>query len=141
MIQVKSIRVEYEPGETGWADDLEDGRVRIANIPYRDGLNIGDVVLLDASSEMKGRRVVASVISRKYVGKTCIEYPAPFRPNWKKLYEAYEAAGCMAEGILEGKALVAHQADQDPVQIAKDVGIEVTKPESQPEKLDEVYQT
>ena len=131
-----SIKLVYEPGETGWGTvvELPKGKkpmlVRITNVPLTDLLNIDDVVEA-APGEKDARLHAGRVISRTFKYKVGLDYPEPHTENFGKIRRVLQAAGCKVEGMLPGKALVACN-DQDVNAIAKGAGVDVVFPKSQP---------
>jgi hypothetical protein len=126
----KNVRMRFASDESGWGQLIEEGRVLINNIPYTDRLNIGDLVEVE---EVDGLLTVKRVLKRQLEGKTAVEYPAPHRENYSKLFTAWRNAGMRCEGIIEGLALVAHHKNQDPMAIAAAAGVTATLHSSQPE--------
>jgi hypothetical protein len=131
-----SIKLVYEPGETGWGTvvELPKGKkpmlVRITNVPLTDLLNIDDVV--EAAPGKKDDRLHASrVISRAFEYKIGLDYPEPHTENYGKIRRALQAAKCKVEGMLPGRALVACN-DQDVDAIVKKAGVDAVFPKSQP---------
>jgi hypothetical protein len=129
MTTEKMLKIVYEEGETGWADDLGDNRARIANLPIADDLNIDDVVSL---KRVDGRLYVDKVVSRTFAKKTALEYDEPHHETYAKIWSALKQAGMKIEGLMEGHCLVAHRLDQDPVAVCKTAGVEVRLYRSQP---------
>lgn len=58
------IKVRYSDMETGWAEDLGDGTVKIANCPLAPGLGLGDVC--STYQRADGWRTIAEVIQKRY---------------------------------------------------------------------------
>lgn len=130
---MKDVKLLFGPGETGWGTELKPANgdvgamVRIDNVPFSDDLNIDDVVEMGVSPRNHVKRVISRVFSKK----TAIRYPKPYEENFDKIWKAYLAAGCKAEGLTQGMALVAH-GDHNVVSIAGDAGVEVKLCENQP---------
>ena len=113
-----------EPGESGHADDLGNGRARICNIPFMCDLNIDDVVKLKKVRGPKSYLPMAGeVIVRAFSSKTMLKYPEPCRENYVKVRDALVAAGCKVEGMVSGILMVAHQDDVKVLKIAKETGV------------------
>jgi len=58
------IKVRFEEGETGWAEDLGGGLARISNIPFSGDHNIDDIVKLEPAGD--GWLRVKEIVSRRY---------------------------------------------------------------------------
>jgi hypothetical protein len=120
------VKIRYARGETGWAEDLGDGQYRIDNIPLTDRLNIDDLVRCRVNDD--GELVVSRRLQRRYPEKTAVRYERA--EQYRLLRQKVLAAGAKIEGMLgpqggrPGIALVAHGYDFDPVQAAREVGIE-----------------
>jgi hypothetical protein len=115
----KAVRIRFDDGETGWGMEVEPGRVAIDNIPYTDRLNIDDLVEVTLGD---GLPTIKRVLKRQFEHKTAITYPAPYPENFRKMGEAWHAAGMKCEGIFGGLALVAHKGG-DPLKIAHEAGV------------------
>lgn len=72
MSDERFIKVRFEEGETGWAEDLGGGLARIANIPFSGDHNIDDIVKLEPAGE--GWLRVKEVVSRRYPVRETIWY-------------------------------------------------------------------
>lgn len=132
-----SIKLVYEPGETGWGNvvELSKGKkpmlVRIANVPLTDLLNIDDVVEAAPGKGKDDRLLAGRVVSRAFKYKVGVNYPEPHTENYRKIRLALQAVGCKVEGMLPGRALVACN-DQDVNAITKEAGVNAVFPKSQP---------
>ena len=121
MSQPNYIKLVYEEGESGWAEDLGDGKARIANLPLAENLNIGDVVKV---VEKNGRRHAGDLVVRAFNQKTGIRYPEPHKETWATLVKAFD--GCKLEGMVPGMGFIAHNGTADDVRTkAKAAGIEL----------------
>jgi hypothetical protein len=127
----KMIVIRYASNETGWAERLDENRARIANVPYVSGLNIDDVVELHPD-QRDGYPIAGAVLVNVFPRKTALNYPTPYRQNFKKMAEALHAMGCRAEGVVEGLCIVAHGVACDPLSVAKEAGINASLFEVQP---------
>ena len=122
----KMVKVRYAKGETGWAEEMGNGTYRIDNIPLTDRLNIDDVVRCRRNEA--GELVVRRRVKRRYPEKTAIRYEQ--EEQYGLLREKVLEAGAKIEGLMgpqggePGLALVAHDYDFDPVEAAREVGIE-----------------
>lgn len=114
--------VVYEPGETGWVEDLGDGTFRISNVPLAP-LNMDDVVTL---VEVDGRPTVDRVVRRVFTKKAGIRYHAPYEKNYRKLRRAFDKKGWKLEGGVEGFAQLAHDGSERPERVARGIGVEIT---------------
>lgn len=123
-------RIRFEPGESGWCEVLSKTRARIANVPYTNALNIGDLV---ETAEEDGFLVVKRVLFRRFHGKTALDYKSPYRHNFRAIVKVLEAHHMQCEGMLEGLLLVAHALTKDPLAAAREHGCEVTLHATQPE--------
>jgi hypothetical protein len=120
------VRIRYAKGETGWAEEMGDGKYRIDNIPLTDRLNIDDLVRCRFNDD--GELVVSRRLKRRYPEKTAIRYERA--KQYRLLQQKVLKAGCKMEGMIgpergkPGLAIVAHGYDFDPVEVAREVGIE-----------------
>lgn len=132
-----SIKLVYEPGETGWGNvvELSKGKkpmlVRIANVPLSSLLNIDDVVEAAPGKGRDDRLLAGRVVSRAFKFKVALHYPEPHTENYRKIRLALQAAGCKVEGMLPGRALVACNTE-DLDAVARGAGVNAVFPISQP---------
>jgi hypothetical protein len=122
----KMVKIRYAKGETGWAEEMDDGTFRIDNIPLTNRLNIDDLVRCRWNDA--GEFVVSRRLRRRYPEKTAIRYEE--EEQYRLLREKVLEAGAKIEGMIgphgakPGLALVAHDYDFNPVEAAREVGIE-----------------
>jgi len=127
MSKSKMVKVLFEPGETGWAEQITGNLARIANIPRADALNIDDVVELGAQDE-GGRPTIARVLNRVHSKKVTIWYDETWQ-FWR-LSAMIGILNGKTEGGVEpppGKRgfMSAAVADNvDPLKLAEGIGIE-----------------
>lgn len=120
------VEVRFGKSETGWAEELGDGKYRIDNIPLTVPLNLDDLVRCRLNND--GELVVSRRLKRRYPEKTVIRYEC--EEQYWLLREKVLAADAKIEGMFgphddkPGVALVAHVCDFDPLQAAREVGIE-----------------
>jgi hypothetical protein len=88
------IKVRYNEGETGWAEDLGDGTVKIANCPFAGGLGLGDICSTYEGND--GWRTVDEVLIQRYPNSATFWY--------KELNHFYVMSGacCVKDWALEG---------------------------------------
>ena len=96
MSDNKMIRLSYGEGETGWAEDLGDGRVKLANCPLHPGLRAGDICSTRKDPEYDDWLVVNEVLEREYPHTTFIWYPE--EKYWYLIRGGSLIAGWRAEG-------------------------------------------
>jgi hypothetical protein len=121
----RTIRIRYAEDETGWAEDFGDGRARIANVPYAEGLNLDDIVELvhlDPGELPYAGRLLVNQFPRKMA----LNYPEPHRENFKTVVWVLESAGCKVEGAVAGLCVVAHKDDVDPPALLNVAGLNAT---------------
>jgi hypothetical protein len=122
----KMVKIRYAKGETGWAEEMGGGKYRIDNIPLTDRLNIDDLVRCRLNND--GELVVSHRLRRHYQEKTAIRYER--EEQYHLLREKVLEAGAKIEGMIgpedgrPGIALVAHDYEFDPMEAAREVGIE-----------------
>lgn len=120
------VKIRYSEFETGWAEEMGNGKYLIANIPLTKGLNVDDLVRCRQNDD--GELVVSRSLKRRYHEKTLIPYER--EEQFQPLCEKVQAAGAEIEGMFgphDGKpgcAIVAHERHFDPWQVAREVGIE-----------------
>jgi hypothetical protein len=119
----KMIKIMLDEHEGGWAEDLGDGRARIANIPGGGPWNIDDIVSLCPTRD--GRVQPDQLLSRAFQCRTGIAYPEPYRVTFAALCEAYKKHGARVEGLVEGWLVIAHHINFDPEAMAKAAGVTV----------------
>lgn len=86
-------------GESFWAQDLGQGRARVANILLSDLCTLDDVVEFDPQT-----RHVVSVVEPHPQTRWIVEYHPPTREGYTALREAFSAA--RLEGARPGLALM-----------------------------------
>ena len=65
------IRVRYSECETGWAEDLGDGTVKVANCPMTPELGLGDIC---STIDNDGWRTIDKVIKQRYPHRATVWY-------------------------------------------------------------------
>lgn len=127
MVEPNYIKLEYEPGESGWAEDLGDGKAKIANLPLAERLNIGDVVQVVQATDAHGSfKKAGEIVLRPFKQKTGITYPEPHKETYGKLATHFHTKGWRCEGMMPGTAFVAHNGTLDDVKAAaKEIDVEL----------------
>ena len=125
MSRKKLIKVRFDRGETGWAENLGHSTVRVANIPLTKRYNIDDVVELKPPASEDDWPRLGQVLQRRYAKKSSVSYPAPHQKNYTSLRKAFTKRGCKIEGMIEGWALVAHDRGVDLEALAQSAGVRV----------------
>lgn len=122
----KMVKIRFAKDETGWAEDMGNGTYRIDNIPLTERLNIDDIVRCRLNDD--GWLVVRRRLKRRYPEKTTVRYERA--EQYRLLQRKVQGAGARIEGMIgpgsgrRGFALVAHDYDFDPMEAAREVGIE-----------------
>jgi hypothetical protein len=101
QIEKKMIRLSYCEGETGWAEDLGDGRVKIANCPLIADLRVGDICSTYEDGEYEGWLKVGEILEREYPHTACIRYPED--KYWYLIRGATLAMDWRSEGGIAAK--------------------------------------
>lgn len=123
MSEPKMIKLAYDEGESGWAEDLGDGKARIANLPLAGDLNVDDVVKV---VKRDGRSAVGERVARAFAQKTGITYPEPHKETYAKLAQHFHTKGWKMEGMVPGTAFVAHPGTLEDVKTAaREVDVEL----------------
>jgi hypothetical protein len=119
----KYIRIRYDVGETGWAEDLGEGKAKIANVPLTPKLNSGDIVLLKFNED--DFATVAKVLERAFPLKTYLEYK--MIEDFKKIASWLRDKNWPFEGVFPpskgkpGLLSVSHPKDTNLEEIVKQV--------------------
>ncbi len=63
------VKMRFDKGETGWAEDLGDNRYRVSNVPLSDGLHFGDIVEFEEGVDLYSGnfRIVEKGLDQKLV--------------------------------------------------------------------------
>ena len=103
MTETKMIRLSYGEGETGWAEDLGDGRIKLANCPLNPDLRIGDICSTrpEGDSDYPDWLVVDEVLERTYPHSAIIRYPET--KHWYLIRGGSLIAGWRCEGGIGPK--------------------------------------
>lgn len=126
---VRRFCIHFSARETGWVEDVGEGRFRIVNIPSCTGLNLHDVVTLKKAYRCCDRPVADRVVARQYRRKAVVTYARD--DDFKRLRDALEAAGAPCEGWHgpEGRHLghmgVAYAPELDLDAVLEGTGIPV----------------
>ena len=107
-----TLRIAYGDDETGWARRLDATHVLIANLPCTGGLCLHDIVTLQGGDA--AFPTIDRVVQRYYAQQCCVAYvPEEGRTDatycaaqYARLREVCLVAGCAAEGLVAGIALV-----------------------------------
>lgn len=100
-VKPEMIKVSYCEGESGWAEDLGGGRVKIANCPLIADLRVGDICSTYEDSEYEDWLHVDKVLEREFPHTACVEYSEI--KHWYLLWGATAALGWRAEGGISPK--------------------------------------
>lgn len=121
--QPKYVKVRYAADESGWAIELDEGKVELANLPMA-AMNIGDVVMIESGKE--SRPMVLTILARKWDAKSVIRYPAPHAPNYLRLRELFQVArGWPTEGMVPGLLMLAHPSNANLAALANEAGFQI----------------
>jgi hypothetical protein len=122
----RMVKVWYTREETGWAEHLGGRRFRLDNIPLARRLNIDDVVFCRRNDH--GGLQVRKLLRRHYPCKTAFRYDTI--EQYGAVRQRALEAGAKIEGLFgpadgkPGLALCAHGPDFDPMQAAREAGVE-----------------
>lgn len=129
-------RVRYDIGETGWALDLGNGLVQIANLPMTDKLRYKDIC---TTKDDDGWRCVDEVVHREYPNQTHLWYYKLSQFHTLKamlsLVSATVEGGIAPRDDHPGFLTVNFHDGIDPVMLAEAIGIE--QPKSEEEEAEE----
>jgi hypothetical protein len=120
------VKIRYTKGETGWAEHLGGNRFRLDNIPLAGRLNFDDVVLCRRNDD--GELQVRKVLRRRYPCKTAFRYDTV--EQYHAVRRRAKEAGAQTESFFgphdgePGFALCAHNHDFDPLEAAREAGVE-----------------
>jgi hypothetical protein len=115
-----AVRIYYHAyDESGWARQLDDSHVCLANVPCSGGLMYRDIVTLERHEPDLPR--LAQVVQRYYRWQWSVAYleedastdPDAVQAAYTALRLACEAVGCAVEGAYVGLAIVNAPADVD----------------------------
>lgn len=122
------IKLYLAPSESGWAETLGGGLVRIANIPGDGDYNLGDVVTVHLDPETKQFLLISDLVKRKFPVRTKVIYLKD--DDYRKLSRAMETVGGATEGMIgpskkhPGFAGVAALKEEDVIQVLDELGLE-----------------
>ena len=125
------VKIRYNKDETGWAEHLGGNRYRLDNIPLARRLNIDDVVLCRRNDE--GQLQVRKLVRRRYRCKTAFRYDTV--EQYHAVRRRAQEAGAQTESFFgpghgeRGLALCAHNVNFDPLQAAREAGVENPDPD------------
>lgn len=121
-----NIRIGYEVGEAGWAKQLPDGNVMLANEPFAEGIHFMDVVKVKPGDHLD---MVGTLVWRPYDIQTYIKYEAKTDEEAKTVYSQIHKAlsdrDLPVEGFTIGFCAVSHTDDSDIEAILKDSGMDM----------------
>ena len=111
------IRVRYSEGETGWAEDLGDGRIKIANCPLTPDLRSGDICSTIARG---GWTVVDEVLEREFPHTAVIWYSDTkywYLIRGGSLIKGWKTEGGVApRGDSEGFLTINYNGEEDDLE-------------------------
>lgn len=93
------LRVRFNSDETGWAEDLGDGRVRVDNIPAFDEKWLLDDVV--DTKVVRGMPTLSKLVTRVFAGKAVVFYSKV--EHYYKLRANLTERGCKTEGMAAPK--------------------------------------
>lgn len=123
---MSSVKIQFAPDETGWAESLGDSKYRINNIPLAEDLNIDDVVYAE-QGESNCLEVI-DILERKFHFKTLVRYPTV--DHYKAMRERLNEKNCKMEGMVgphegrPGMCFIAHDKDVDLESVFAEVGVD-----------------
>lgn len=120
-------RVRLAEGETGWAEVVGPGLVRIANIPYDGIYNIDDVVRVDVEAMVADPDQVlkGTIEKREFPVRTMLVYPKV--SDFKKIIAMVKKLGGKMEGAIgpsrgrPGFISLAAKSEADVLKIVRDL--------------------
>src|SRR6266545_565023 len=119
------VKIRYTKRETGWAEHLGGRKYRLDNIPLASRLNIDDVVLCRLNDD--GELQVRKVLKHRYPCKTLFRYDEA--EQYHAVRERAREVGAKTEHFIgpsddkPGLAVCAHDYDFDPLEAARDAGV------------------
>lgn len=124
------IKMAYSEEETGWARQLDDTHVCLANVPGSGGLMFYDIVTLDRDGP--GLPRIAQVVQHYYRWQWCVAYVAhadvgdtlALDAAYATLYDTCVEADCaIAGGPHPGQAIVNAPEDVDLRALLEPLGL------------------
>jgi hypothetical protein len=119
-------RVRYEPGESGWAKQLDATHYCIANVPLRAGLKLYDIVTI---RQEDGIAHVDMILQSRFTQQWGVRYPVgqtveETKALFAQLWRACEDHGGHLEGMLEGIAVCNAPATMDVEAVLGSTGVD-----------------
>jgi hypothetical protein len=105
--ELEDRRIWYEPGESGWAKQLDATHYCIANVPLRAGLKLYDIVTL---RQEDGSAQVDTIVQSYFTQQWGVRYPAgqtveETKALFVKLWYLCAEHGAYLEGMVEPMAV------------------------------------